>query len=69
MNDDGKVSVWLVIVALAAGLIVGLCVGWKVNQDIIQAELVKRGVGEWKVVDQYGHTEFMYISIENAPKH
>jgi hypothetical protein len=69
MDDDNRVHAWVAIVALVVGLVLGVGIGWRVTQDNMQADLVKRGVGEWKVVDQFGRTEFRYISIESSPKH
>lgn len=47
--------------ALAAGLCLGMVAGYKSAIGSYQAELVRRGLGEWRVIGEKGETEFRFI--------
>jgi uncharacterized membrane-anchored protein YhcB (DUF1043 family) len=67
MDDDNKVGAWMVAAALVVGLLLGLLIGWKTTSDAFHAELVQRHLGEWKVINEHGRTEFWYVE-SLAPK-
>lgn len=63
--ENKRGSYWLAIVAcaMALGICVGMIAGYKSAIGSYQAELVRRGLGEWKVVGEKGETEFRFIDV------